>query len=135
MSKHNTKGLTGLVNLGNTCFLNSCMQVLNHTTELTEFLQSSRMEKHIKPNLSDTAILKEWRELREIVWTNNGIVSPIKFVHNVRKLAVQKKRELFNGWAQNDMHEFLLFMIECMHNSISRPINMRIVGKTENNLD
>jgi len=138
MSKQNTnnpKGLTGLVNLGNTCFLNSCMQVLNHTTELTDFLQSSKMEKHIKPNLPDTAILKEWQELREIMWTNNGIVSPNKFVHNVHKLAIQKKRELFTGWAQNDMPEFLLFMVECMHNSISRPIAMRIVGKTENNLD
>ena len=46
-----------------------------------------------------------------------------------------KNRELFTGWAQNDLPEFLLFMVECMHNSISRPVKMNISGNAKGNLD
>jgi len=36
--KYSNRGLTGLANVGNTCYLNSCMQVLSHTYELNDFL-------------------------------------------------------------------------------------------------
>jgi ubiquitin carboxyl-terminal hydrolase 8 len=134
-SKYNDRGLTGLVNLGNTCFLNSCVQVLSHTYELHELLDKETYLKHLKTDLPDAGILLEWNELRKLSWTNNGTISPNKFVHHVQKVADAKGRELFTGWAQNDMPEFLLFMIECMHNSISRPMNMIIRGQTENITD
>ena len=119
----------GLINLGNTCFLNSCMQALSHTYELSEFLSSKKFESHLKPDIPDSIITKEWNDLREIMWKNNGTVSPNRYVYYVQQIAGSKGRDLFTGWAQNDMPEFLLFMIECIHNSVSRPISMKITGK------
>jgi len=134
-SKYNGKGYNGLVNLGNTCFLNSCVQILNHTYELNEYLDSEKIKKIKKQNIDDCVILNEWNDLRNTLWQNNGTISPNKFVYHIHHIAQKKDRELFTGWAQNDMSEFLLFLIECMHNSISRGIRMRIMGNTENETD
>jgi ubiquitin carboxyl-terminal hydrolase 8 len=89
----------------------------------------------MKSSLPDTNILNEWNDLRNVMWSGNGVVSPNRFVNNVHDIATVKGREIFTGWAQNDMPEFLLFMIECIHNSYSRGINMRINGNSENPTD
>ena len=40
ISKYENKGLSGLKNLGNTCFMNSGIQCLSHTIELTDYFLS-----------------------------------------------------------------------------------------------
>jgi ubiquitin C-terminal hydrolase len=135
MEKYSKKGYTGLVNLGNTCFLNSCIQALNHTYELSEYLSSDKCSKHTKTTAVDSTIVREWNDLRKVMWDSVGAVSPNRFVYYVQQLASAKNRELFTGWAQNDMPEFLLFMIECIHNSVSRSIKMKIMGSIENPVD
>jgi ubiquitin carboxyl-terminal hydrolase 8 len=69
------------------------------------------------------------------MWSGNGIVTPRKFVFNIQRVASIKNKDIFTGYAQNDMPEFLLFMIDCMHNSLSRGVKMRISGNVENGID
>ena len=135
LTKYKNKGKVGLENLGNTCFLNACMQVLNNTYELNHFLDSDNYKQFIKKDIPDIAILDEWNDLRTVMWSGNGIVTPRKFVHNVQQIAKQKNRDLFTGHAQNDMTEFLLFFMDCIHSSISRRVKMNINGTPQNDLD
>lgn len=129
--KYNKYGYVGLKNLGNTCFLNSCLQALSHTRELNILLDKKTKNK----DDSNGIIFDEWNELRTLIWQNNGVISPNKFVRSVHKVAKEKDRDLFTGWSQNDISEFLLFIMECIHNSISRSVNVTINGKKENDID
>jgi ubiquitin carboxyl-terminal hydrolase 8 len=130
LSIYDNKGYIGLANLGNTCFMNSCLQILNHTYELNHILSLSKSNSNI-----DTIIKKEWNELQNQLWGSANVVIPKRFLQNIHKVAIRKKQPLFTGYAQNDMSEFLLFFIECLHNSCSQKIEMKINGKPENKLD
>ena len=132
--KYKDKGLSGLTNLGNTCFLNATMQVLSHTYELNMFLEMNTYKRKLN-NKYDSALLLEWDELRNMLWNENCIVSPFKFVKTVQKLARLKGQDMFTGFNQNDLPEFLIFIIDCFHNALSREVNMTINGKIENEKD
>ena len=134
IAKYKNKGLSGLANLGNTCFINSCVQILSHTYELNNFLDNENYKKNLK-NKYDTALILEWDNLRKILWNENCVVSPGKFIKTIQKIAKLKKMEIFTGYSQNDVSEFLLFIIDCFHNSLSREIKITISGEPKNNTD
>lgn len=127
-------GLSGLSNLGNTCFINSTMQILSHTYELNELLNSETFKKKIK-NKYDSALLVEWDNLRNLLWKEQCTVAPNKFFKTIQKIAEIKDLNMFTGYSQNDIPEFLLFVIDCFHNSVSREIKMTISGISENETD
>lgn len=133
-NKYKDKGLTGLANLGNTCFMNSTLQCLSHCYELNEFLNKKTYETKLNKN-PEGLIIVEWDELRKLMWSENCVISPGGFLANVQKVANVKDRQIFTGFAQNDLPEFLYFIIECFHNGIKRPVNMEIKGKVVNKTD
>lgn len=121
------KGLSGLYNLGNTCFINSCMQVLSHTYELNDFLQKKTYKRRLV-NKPDSILLIEWDDLRSLLWQGNQTIKPSKFVYTIQKLARVKGANLFTGFSQNDVSEFFMFILDCFHTSISREVNIGITG-------
>ena len=134
IENYKNKGLSGLTNLGNTCFLNSTMQVLSHTYELNDFLELKNYITRLN-NKYDSALLIEWDELRKLLWKENCVISPFKFVKTVQKLAKLKGKDIFTGWNQNDLPEFLFFVIDCFHTAISREVNMTIEGQIKDEKD
>jgi len=133
-TKFQNYGLSGLSNLGNTCFINSCIQILSHTYELDHFLDNESYKTKLK-NKYDSALLVEWDNLRKLLWKENCIISPGKFLKTIQKVAELKGIEIFTGYSQNDVSEFLLFLIDCFHNSLSRGVKMTISGNPENEKD
>ena len=126
-------GLTGLYNLGNTCYMNSCLQILLHTYELDECLRKISL-KDLK-KIVDTDILMEWDNVRKNLWYKNTKYTPLKFVNVLHKVSVKKQNINFSSFNQNDISEFLLFLMDCFHNSISRKVIMNVSGVLINSND
>jgi ubiquitin carboxyl-terminal hydrolase 8 len=133
------KGLTALANLGNTCFMNATLQCLSYTFELNDFLDkkiedNKEYKKKLKKN-ADALVLVEWDTLRTMMWSENCVISPGGFLGSIQKVARIKQKTIFTGYAQNDLPEFLNFMIDCFHNSLCREVIMNIKGTAKNNVD
>ena len=133
MNKYVNKGITGLQNLGNTCFINSAVQFLFNVQELNLFMDKFEIKK--LNNKPDSILLIEWNNLRELVFKDNCIISPVRFINTIRKISSIKDKDIFTGVAQNDLPEFLLFIIDCFHNSLAREVNMTIEGSIKNEKD
>lgn len=128
------KGLTGLANLGNTCFMNSAIQCLSHTYELSHYLDTVDYKTYLtkKP---ESLLIVEWDELRRLMWKENCIISPGGFLTNVQRIAELKDKQIFTGFAQNDLPEFLLFLLECFHTAIQREVVITISGTVKDSHD
>jgi ubiquitin C-terminal hydrolase len=134
IEKYKNKGLSGLANLGNTCYINTCMQILSHTYELNNFLEKDEYKKKLN-NKHDSVLLVEWDNLRKVLWENNCIISPGKFIKTIQNVSKIKNQILFSNFNQNDVSEFLIFIIDCFHNALSREVIMNIQGEIQNEKD
>lgn len=132
--KYENKGITGLANLGNSCYINSCMQVLSHTYELNEFLKEDKFLEKLN-ECPDSIILIEWNKLKNLMWSENCTVAPYGFFKCIQQISIKKNMNMFGGFSQNDLPEFLGFIIDCFHTSILREVNMSISGNIINDTD
>ena len=77
-------GLCGLVNMGNSCYLNSCMQIISNTYELNHFLETSNFRETLE-HIPESTLVLEWNSLRNALWREpNKLVIPSGFVNSFR---------------------------------------------------
>ncbi|KAL0238287.1 hypothetical protein GEMRC1_012760 [Eukaryota sp. GEM-RC1] len=113
----NPRGITGLSNIENTCFMNSIIQSISHCVDLTEFVLSDEFKRDLNKNNSNGSkgkIALAWRETVQNLWNGKASVyTPTKLKHEVEMMASQLLK-------QHDSQEFLSFLLDNLQKDLNR---------------
>uniref|UniRef100_A0A674B565 ubiquitinyl hydrolase 1 n=1 Tax=Salmo trutta TaxID=8032 RepID=A0A674B565_SALTR len=112
-------GFTGLVNLGNTCFMNSVIQSLSNTRELRDYFHDRAFENEINCNNplgTGGRLAIGFAVLLRALWKGtHHAFQPSKL-----KAIVACKASQFTGYAQHDAQEFMAFLLDGLHEDLNR---------------
>lgn len=120
-------GLSGIVNLRNTCFMNSILQCLSHTLGLTDYILSTKYIEDltiVNKQRPEQFVLISYINVINSLWESNQLIKPKSFFENISKF--HKK---YFALRQQDSHEFLLYTLDLLHNAIAYEIEIEIRGE------
>ena len=112
------KGRTGLVNIGNTCFMNSALQCLSNCYELTKYFLLDYFENDINLNNrlgTGGHVVAVYRKLLEDLWGGEEDYINPSYFKRIFAHFVQK----FSGYAQQDSNEFLTYLLDKIHEDLN----------------
>ena len=115
-------GLTGLKNIGNSSYINSILQILSNTPELMYYYISGLYKKDIKiiqgkkKGYVSGKLSEEFSKLLTNMWIDNKKVANPQDI----KYAMADLNYVFNNNNQQDSSEFLIFLLNLLHEEINK---------------
>lgn len=132
------RGMSGFINMGNTCYLNSVLQCLFGTKSLLIYLLSKEYQKPLLKNIREK---DENRDIRNVLYIKNIInqtltqnlyeimYAKVRSNESIKpralKNVISKLNRTFVGNNQHDAHELLIFMINQMNEELGRKVDIR----------
>ena len=130
LGDHTKYGLVGLENMGNTCYMNSALQCLSNCEYLTKYFLCGYYKKEINKESKYSCngeIAQSYAELLNQLWrTTKSDIKPFPFF---RTFATHVRS--FANFSQHDSHEFLIYLLEKLHEDLNRNQEKKYVELNE----
>lgn len=115
---HPNGGRCGLLNIGNTCYMNTGLQCLSHIPDLVKLLLTDEFMSMINktnPMGSGGLVAESFSVLLKQLWTTTQqFISPLYF-----KRAFQGYDSQFIGNDQHDSQEFFAKLVDVLHEDLN----------------
>ncbi|EGR29915.1 ubiquitin carboxyl-terminal hydrolase family protein, putative [Ichthyophthirius multifiliis] len=113
------RGICGLNNLGNTCFMNSALQCMSNTEYLTYYFLKKYFKNEINltnPLGTNGKLVKQYSQFIKNLWiSTENVFQPLGI-----KRAIASLQNMFAGYQQHDSQEFLSFILDGLHEDLNR---------------
>ena len=158
--KLTVRGLSGLKNIGNTCYMNSILQCLGSLVVFNSWLRKEKFKKRLennkmfelaemkrkKDNLDEdinlilpkeeihdameNTIVYRLSELYDYMWKQNCTITPKSF-----KKIIGEKNTAFKGFDQNDSQELLNLILDKIHDEIKAEVTIQFCNFPQSVID
>ena len=115
------RGICGLINLGNTCYLNASIQILRSIPEWAAFCANDKLlEGCANPDSKEARILNSYADLTRGMWSQTipRICRPALFLKDIREAVRDTIYDQFAAPIPNDGHEFMQYLLDQFHEAL-----------------
>ena len=133
---YHKKGICGLKNMGNTCYINSITHCLNNNRDFIDYLLTDTYKEDLNKDCP-IDLLEHFIELsKQIYAQKEKYVHPGKYLLKIKSIAETDAcySELI-GYGQADSQEFLQFFLEKIHEQLKYKVEMNVSGEIKNDTD
>ncbi|KAF7719981.1 Ubiquitin carboxyl-terminal hydrolase [Penicillium ucsense] len=128
-------GVTGLSNLGNTCYQNAATQCVRAVEELTYYFLANRHKKDLNPSNPlgySGQLAKAYAGLIQGIYRDPP---PASFNPSKFRNQIGRNNPTMAGWEQQDSQEFLMFLLDGLSEDLNRILKKPYIEKPDSTDD